>query len=1103
MSEEIPLTADQMAVMLDHAPAAIYVTAIDNWELLYANRTAEEMLLSQKDSQARTCYQAAGYEKPCPFCQVGKMDHTRYLVREFRYPANGRIYQLSGKLIDWSGRPAHIEYILDITGRKQEEDSLRTLKEELQTAFCSIPCGLCVYQYDGKKISPLSHNPAFYEIMGYSEEHKKSLEQETAFLGVHPEDLGPLKEKIWAAIQNSGIMGHTYRVWNDREKSYHWIRLDGSVKTQKDGTKLLYGVYSDVSSQQLLEEELTAANEKMQDIINAIPGGVAIYKVTDIFETVYFSDGVPELTGYTVEEYQEMVKRDAAEMTYREDTPMVVEKAREVIEGRGVSEFEFRKQHRDGHIVWVRAQVKWIGEEDGCPLLHCVFHNITEAKEAQLEMDHLINSIEGGIASYRVEEGQIIPEFYSDGVMRISGHTREEYSELCRNGLNNLIYEQDRNRVLQEARAAFISGEVLDISYRMHHKDGKLIWIHLNGRRMGSLSENTRFYAVFTGMSAEARLFQSIANRTADGIYVIDRTNYDLLYTNEAKDLFTNGSNCAGQKCYTALHGKSAPCEFCTLNSHEADGNEHEMMIEGSSRFYKTRFWETDWNGLPAYVKYVWDVTEEVKTRREKERLERYFKTVVDKLPGGILVIRCDPDGSMIPEFISGGFASMVRMTPEETGKLYEHDAFAGIHPDDATNLRQEIRTHIERGDDQCEVTGRLLCGDGAYIWVKCVLSLKRLPDGGCSLYASYTDITRSVDEKEQLRRRYEELIIQHYRMPEPDALIIGHCNITKNKILEIIDHTDSDLLKNLGTVREEFFMGLSDLVVDKAERQTFLDTYLNAPALAAYQRKDTERILKCFVKLPKEQKGRYVQFKVNLVETPDTGDITGILTVTDITGQTISDRILHQLSVTNYDFVVDLNLDQDTYTVLTSNQSAGCLPLHMGCHSERVAEMLKSVIVPRDREQYARSLDPDQMRSRLAESGRYTFSFSLTDEHGDIRTKNMTVSAIDLRLGRVCLLRTDITDSVREQQGLLNMMAYTFELMGILSVGSDRFTMYTRQIVLENLAPYVIEHYSGSVDHFAETYISDESREKVRCEFRHQLRDAGGIVLAVPVFGI
>ena len=52
---------------------------------------------------------------------------------------------------------------------------------------------------------------------------------------------------------------------------------------------------------------------------------------------------------------------------------------------------------------------KWIGEEDGCPLLHCVFHNISDLKEAQLEMDHLINSIPGRIASYRIEGDVLSP----------------------------------------------------------------------------------------------------------------------------------------------------------------------------------------------------------------------------------------------------------------------------------------------------------------------------------------------------------------------------------------------------------------------------------------------------------------------------------------------------------------------------------------------------------------------------------------------------------------------------------------------------------------------------------------------------------------------
>ena len=112
----------------------------------------------------------------------------------------------------------------------------------------------------------------------------------------------------------------------------------------------------------------------------------------------------------------------------------MVAKALKVIATHEVAKMEFRQQHRDGQVVWVRAQIKWIGEEGGCPLLHCVFHNISDLKEAQLEMDHLINSIPGGIASYRIEGERFIPTFYSDGVVALSGHTREEFRRDCPTG---------------------------------------------------------------------------------------------------------------------------------------------------------------------------------------------------------------------------------------------------------------------------------------------------------------------------------------------------------------------------------------------------------------------------------------------------------------------------------------------------------------------------------------------------------------------------------------------------------------------------------------------------------------------------------------------
>ena len=58
-----------------------------------------------------------------------------------------------------------------------------------------------------------------------------------------------------------------------------------------------------------------------QDIINAIPGGVAIYKVSDIFETVYYSDGIWRRTyllkrmHYTLSTYSR-IKRQSCCLLY-------------------------------------------------------------------------------------------------------------------------------------------------------------------------------------------------------------------------------------------------------------------------------------------------------------------------------------------------------------------------------------------------------------------------------------------------------------------------------------------------------------------------------------------------------------------------------------------------------------------------------------------------------------------------------------------------------------------------------------------------------------------------------------------------------------------
>ena len=692
----------------------------------------------------------------------------------------------------------------------------------------------------------------------------------------------------------------------------------------------------------------------------------------------------------------------------------------------------------------------------------------------------LINVIPGGIAEFCIEEGRFVPTFFSDGVPALSGHSRGEFEKMVSEDALNIIYAGDRARVAQAAGDALENGRVLDISFRMCHKDGHIIWIHVNGQRKGALSGKKEFCAYFTGMSEETKLFESIAGETADGIYVIDKENYELLYVNESKKMFQTDMERVGKKCYYGLHGKQKPCEHCTLKTHAADGKAHEMPVEGTDRFYSTRFMEADWNGIPAYVKFVHDVTEEVRVQKEKDRLEQYFQTLIRHLPGGIAVVDYQKDGIMVPEFMSDGFAAMTGMPLEEAWGLYRKDAMAGVHPDDRELVKNLMKEFISRGEKKCEMVYRLQKGDGGYVWVKNSLTMIQSGAGEGRIYVVYHDVTKEREEQALLRQQYHELLRQHYRTSGPDVLIVGHCNIMRNKILEILDHTDSDLLKTFGTVREEFFNGIAGLVVDAQEREAFRNTYLNAPTLEAFRKGINELEMRCFIKLPKEKRGRYVLFQVDLVEAPDTGEVTGILTVKDVTQQAISDRILHQLSFTSYDLVVDADLFDDRYTVLSGDISPEGSRMSQGSHKEHVKYLLKHQVVPRDRQMVEEFLDPEYMLKRLEKEGSYSFSYSITGGPGEVLTKNITISAADLRLGRICLARADITDSVREQRNMLNVVAYTFELMEFIDVITGGLVMYTREIVLRNLPPLKSEHYEGPWERAGEYYDPQGGREEV-----------------------
>ena len=789
-----------------------------------------------------------------------------------------------------------------------------------------------------------------------------------------------------------------------------------------------------------------------QDIINAIPGGVAIYKVSDIFETVYYSDGVPALSGYSRDEYDLLIKQDAADLIYQEDAAMVIRKIRQVLEAGKSASFEFRKQHRDGHIVWVNVHARKIGEDGGHPLLQCVFHNISAFKQAREELAHVINSIPGGIAAYDFNDMQNPRRlFCSDGVAKLFGCS--DAADLQHYAANpwSMVFKEDYQRVYDAFQHMFISSDTLDLSYRITRKDQVLEWVHLNGKAINGI-----FYAVFTGMSDEAKLFQQISNEAAQGIYVIDKKNHDLLYYNENVELFLTGKNNAwGKKCYTALHDKQTPCTFCPLSMIKNIEKPQELTFS-NGKSYEIRAKELEWNGLPAYTLFINDITDKITSSRKTEQLEQFYQTLVQNLPGGIAVIRFDmAKKQMLPEYISEGFAAMTGMSTDEAYALYKNDATAGVHPDDLDYIIGRLNQHLKKHLDTCESIYRLRKKDGSYIWIKNNSSLILSPNEIPLIYAVYSDITKEIAAQNKLRQKYNDLLLRQQNYPLSNEILSGYCDITANRILRIYDKTGIDPLQKFGFERQNFFKGLATLIESPEERQHFLNTFLNAPLLEKFAQGINSQELECFIRMPHDNSGHYLKCVINMIESPDNGHTIGVLSVLDLTQFKINDQISMHLAHAHYDFIATCDFNSDSYQLFFTNSKANLMPPEQGSYGKNIVAFLQTFSVPKDREFCMEMFDPANMQRRLYHENSYSFHYSLKDEQGHIYTKNMIVFLIDQRLNKVGMARADITDYVREQRALLNTLAYTFEQLSIINLVTKEFTMYTRKSVLQNLSPY------------------------------------------------
>jgi two-component system cell cycle sensor histidine kinase/response regulator CckA len=149
---------DQLLLLLDSLDAALYVADMKTYEILFMNRYIRDLF---GDRVGEICWQVLhdGQSGPCEFCTNDRLiassgEPTGPIVWDHYNPKAGGWWEIRDQAIKWpDGRMVRLEIALDISRRKQAEESLRISQERLRQIIDFLPDATFVIDTEGKVIA--------------------------------------------------------------------------------------------------------------------------------------------------------------------------------------------------------------------------------------------------------------------------------------------------------------------------------------------------------------------------------------------------------------------------------------------------------------------------------------------------------------------------------------------------------------------------------------------------------------------------------------------------------------------------------------------------------------------------------------------------------------------------------------------------------------------------------------------------------------------------------------------------------------------------------------------------------------------------------------
>ena len=173
-----------------------------------------------------------------------------------------------------------------LAARRWAEEAMLQSEKRYRAIFAGAGVGICIVDAQGY---PVSSNPAFQELLGYSDEE---LRQIPFFMFTHPDDR-PENHDLFERLLSGSLQRYQHeKRYLLRNGQLHWVRTHVSQFPVSDGDEpLIIAVVEDIHEQKLAEANLRESEARNRVLREAIPDLIFLYNADGRFVDYHSPSG--------------------------------------------------------------------------------------------------------------------------------------------------------------------------------------------------------------------------------------------------------------------------------------------------------------------------------------------------------------------------------------------------------------------------------------------------------------------------------------------------------------------------------------------------------------------------------------------------------------------------------------------------------------------------------------------------------------------------------------------------------------------------------------------------------------------------------------------